>query len=56
MRRYLIEIPSSARPEVVDAEVLRCLRERFPEVRAFEANAYNVGFRELTRTNPWKDE
>lgn len=65
MRRYLIEIDSTARPEVTDAEVLRCLRERFPEVRGFtsEAQVLAKGSKsawllgpELTRTNPWKDE
>lgn len=60
MRRYLIEIDSTARPEVTDAEVLRCLRERFPQVKAWadweEASGEIGRGPELSRTNPWKDE
>lgn len=53
-RRYLIEIDTTARPDVTDAEVLRCLKERFPEVHAW-ADKPDGELVKLTRTNPWKD-
>ena len=55
MNRYLVEIPSTARPEITDAEVLRCLRERFPEADVW-ADKPDGELIPLTRTNPWKGE